>query len=133
LNVPVTELYYITGGGAPISLQSSKWSQKHGGFSRLLTPEWRHWSQILVVITTGQPRSSDSDDNFTPVVFEKAWNSAESLYKKCRVLHGFMMPQFFNKKTHFFLPVRCIIKMLHLYYKINTVFFKKNWIRNLQI
>ena len=28
--------------------------QKHGGFSRLLTPEWRHWSQILMVITTEQ-------------------------------------------------------------------------------
>jgi hypothetical protein len=91
LNVPVTELYYITGGGAPISLQSRKWSQKHGGFSRLLTPEWRHWSQILVVITTGQPRSSDSDDNFTPLDFGKAWNSAESLYKKT---HQEKMPSF---------------------------------------
>jgi hypothetical protein len=57
--------------------------QKHGGFSRLLTPEWRHWSQILVVITTDQPRSSAFDDNFTPLVFaQKSWNSAESLYKK---------------------------------------------------
>ena len=27
-----TELYYITGGGAPISLQSNKCRQKHGGF-----------------------------------------------------------------------------------------------------
>jgi hypothetical protein len=35
----VTDLYYITGGGAPISLQSNKCRQKHGGFSRLLTPE----------------------------------------------------------------------------------------------
>jgi hypothetical protein len=34
-----TELYYITGGGAPTSLQSKKCCQKHGEFSRLLMPE----------------------------------------------------------------------------------------------
>jgi hypothetical protein len=39
IRVQTTELYYITGGGAPISLQSNKCRQKHGGFSRLLTPE----------------------------------------------------------------------------------------------
>jgi hypothetical protein len=30
--------YNITGGGAPISRQSKKCRQKHGGFSFLLTP-----------------------------------------------------------------------------------------------
>ena len=30
--------YNITGGGAPISRQSKKCRQKHGGFSCLLTP-----------------------------------------------------------------------------------------------
>jgi hypothetical protein len=29
--------YNISGGSAPISLQSSKWSQKHGGFPRIFT------------------------------------------------------------------------------------------------
>ena len=38
LSIPTTELYYITGGGAPISRQSKKYRQKHGGFSRLLMP-----------------------------------------------------------------------------------------------
>jgi hypothetical protein len=39
IQVSTTELYYITGGGAPISLQSSKCHKKHGGFRPLLTPE----------------------------------------------------------------------------------------------
>jgi hypothetical protein len=64
--------------------------------------------------TTGQTRSSDSDDNFTPLVFEKSlkhcWKfiSKNTSRKNAQFLHGFMMPQFFIKKKHFFLPVRCI-------------------------
>jgi hypothetical protein len=69
--VVITELYYITGGGAPISLQSTKCRQKHGGFSHLLTPEWRHWSQILVVITTEQGSFWAHYHFHIPLIFAK--------------------------------------------------------------
>jgi hypothetical protein len=39
--------YNITGGGAPISRQSKKCRQKHGGFSRLLTPSGNRWEICL--------------------------------------------------------------------------------------
>jgi hypothetical protein len=32
-----------------------KWRQKHGGFSRLLTPEWRHWSHFEPATTFTSP------------------------------------------------------------------------------
>jgi hypothetical protein len=41
-----------------------------------------------VIITTGQPRSSASDDNFTPLVFEKSMLKVyikKRIKKKCRV------------------------------------------------
>jgi hypothetical protein len=62
-----------------------------------------------MAITTGQPRSLASDDDFTP----PPWflHCAESLYQKTsrknfEFSHGFMMPQFFIKKKRLFLPVR---------------------------
>ena len=59
--------YTITGGAA--LLKSCR--QKHGGFRPLLTPDPRHWSEILLRITTGQLRSCAANDVFAPLVFGK--------------------------------------------------------------
>ena len=48
--------------------QSTKWSKKHGGFWRLLTPfPWQPLRNSHA-ITTDQPQSWNSDNVFTPVI-----------------------------------------------------------------
>jgi hypothetical protein len=109
--------YNTSGGSAPISLQSSKWSQKHGGFPRIFTfadarmtplvPNPRgnyHWPTAIL----GFRRQ------FHPPGFWKKPKTLLKVYikktsrKNAEFLHGFMMSQYFIKNKHFFLPVRCI-------------------------
>jgi hypothetical protein len=50
----------------------------------------------------------------------------KNIKKNAQFLHGFMMPQFFIKKKHFFLPVRCILNFFCASFvlKIGYEFYK---------